>query len=298
MDNKPKRSFRPDPVPRRADGLKDRMRSSTPSRPQPSTPRRTTPPSGEFVPPKPAYPEPHHQDHASDQLRHPQLDTPEPEDTSTGLKMPEIAMPAFLKEIWPRSRQLASRVRLPKLPSISKKVVIRSGIALTGVIVITLVGAGAYYMQEVKARKNPVIPVALTKQTGYEVLYPANNTAAKVDNKTFQFDEKDKLLSYIGYTPSNTKLVISQQALPPSLKAGQPAYDLLISRMLGYKTFKTEIGNVTLTRPTQFKGDQFAILRTKDSLLFIRPAKDISDEQWKELFNSFKPVNNQNDTAS
>jgi hypothetical protein len=228
------------------------------------------------------------QDQVLDQPTQQQPGYDQPSGNAPIFKLPSVALPGFIKAIGPKSRILASKLRIPKLPSVNKKIIVRSSMAVAAVLIVSAVGGGVYYKQELKAQTNPTVPVALKAKTDYTVLYPVKNAVTKVDETTFKYDEKDKLLSYIAYTPNKTKLTISQQAQPNTLKEGQPAYDLLIKRLLGYKTFQTAIGEVNLTRPAQFQGDQFAVLRTNDSLLFIRPAKDIPDSQWKAIFDSFE----------
>ena len=283
MDNQPKRSFRPDPTPRRADGLKDRMRVNTPVRQAPPTNlRRPEPPKGEFVPQQPA-------SEVKEAVVQSTASHTETESRDKKRQLPSVNLEGlreFTSKIPPRLNNLRS-----KLPHISKKVVFPAVLAIGAIILVSIVGFGTHYTKEVQSHKNPGVPAELKQKTGYTVLYPTKNDAAKVDESTFKFDSKDRLLSYIGRTPSNNKLIISQQAQPATMAAGQPAYDLLIKNMLGYKTFKSDNGDVNLTRPSQFQGDQFAVLRTKDSLLFIRPERDISDAQWAEIFNSFKPIN-------
>jgi hypothetical protein len=129
------------------------------------------------------------------------------------------------------------------------------------------------------------IPDKVKQQVTSTILVPAANTA-KIQPGTAKYDDKLKLLSYTtNFQGVNT--IISEQPTPDSFVDIPQVYDKVVTQMGEYQSFDVDIGTVHLTRPSDLKGRQAAVLNTKGTLLFAKPSSDLTDDQWRKLFNSF-----------
>ena len=112
----------------------------------------------------------------------------------------------------------------------------------------------------------------------------------KIDKETFKYDPQAGLMSYVAYTPSNVKLIVSEQAAPDNWTSGNPAYNTLLKSLPGVKSFKTASGTASLTHPTQAGQDQFGFMNANGTMLIIRPSKELPDQEWQKIFNSLEAV--------
>jgi hypothetical protein len=82
-------------------------------------------------------------------------------------------------------------------------------------------------------------------------------------------------------------MVLSEQPTPDSFTDVPQVYDKVVDSMQEYQKFDVDVGTVHLTRPPSLNGKQAAVLNTKGTLLFAKPDKDLSEDQWRRFFNSF-----------
>lgn len=192
----------------------------------------------------------------------------------------------------PKTPHKFRQIRLPKKLALPKSGSLPDNLKKFGIVTVVVVGFLAFSALAVHivivSRLNPVMPPGVRDQAKFVVYYPVKNGAIKIDKSTFKYDKGNELLSYIGYTGSKNKLIISEQPTPDALIDGQPAYDLLISRLQGYSSFNSINGKVSLTRPKEFRGTSFAVMNAKGTLFFIRPAKNLPDKDWQHIFNSLE----------
>lgn len=206
-----------------------------------------------------------------------------------GLKLPKSALNSLKSAI-----DDVRAVELPKfsreaIPTPNKWFIKASAGVLAGLVLV--VGLFALYSQTIGS-KNPVIPADLQFKAKFALFYPPKNSALKIDKQTYKYEPQDGLLSFVSYSPSKTKLIVSQQAAPPSMVAGNPAYQTLIKSLPGVKSFNTANGTVTATHTASKANPGFAFMTKDGTMMIIRPSKQVSDTEWKQIFSSFKTVKN------
>jgi len=70
----------------------------------------------------------------------------------------------------------------------------------------------------------------------------------------------------------------------------QQDYDKVVTSMNGYGKFDCDSGTVHLTRPKDLAGKQAAVMNAKGTLMFVKPASDLSEDQWRKLFNGLEVI--------
>ena len=153
------------------------------------------------------------------------------------------------------------------------------GVAVLGLITIVIL---------LVAPKNP-IPGPIKKQLTSTLLVPRGGGAV-VDRASVNYDRNQKLLifnvAYVGI-----KLVVSQQPTPDQFVDIPDVYTKLIDGLNNYSSFDSSIGTVHLTKPTQAHGGQWGVLNTKGTLMFVKPDKNLTDDQWRTFFNHVVVLN-------
>ncbi|MBW4061803.1 hypothetical protein HJC99_04515 [Candidatus Saccharibacteria bacterium] len=138
------------------------------------------------------------------------------------------------------------------------------------------------------APKNP-IPGPIKKQVTSTLLMP-RGAGAVVDRQSVKYDSAQKLLTFnVAY--AGTSIVVSQQPTPDQFVDIPAVYTKLIDSLVNYQSFDTSIGTVHLTQPKQLNGKQAAVLNTMGTLMFAKPDKNLSDDQWRSLFNHMAAIN-------
>ena len=135
------------------------------------------------------------------------------------------------------------------------------------------------------APKSPVLP-AITKQLTSTLLLPKGR-GIQIDRGSVEYDNSKKMLIYnVAY--ADTKIVISQQPTPESFTDIPQVYNKLTDSMNNYLSFDVNMGTVHLTRPKELQGKQVAVFNAKGTLLFAKPDKNLSDDEWKRFFNQLQ----------
>jgi hypothetical protein len=132
----------------------------------------------------------------------------------------------------------------------------------------------------------PPIPGPIKKQVTSTLIVP-QLADVTIDRQSVKYDDKLKLLSYTADV-YGISTVISEQPTPDSFTDIPQVYDKVTASMNEYSKFDTDIGTVHITRPKELDGKQAAVLNTKGTLLFAKPERDLSDEQWRKFFGSFE----------
>jgi len=139
---------------------------------------------------------------------------------------------------------------------------------------------------------NQPIPQRTLKQAGFGIWYPTNKTLGlKVDRDTIKFSQSgsDKLVTFIARNDSNN-LSFTEQPLPESFIDVPQLYDKMIEKLRGYSSFDSVNGTVSVTRPEELKGGQTAVMKSKGTLLFVKPDKDVSIDDWRQIMNNLSFV--------
>lgn len=168
-----------------------------------------------------------------------------------------------------------------KMPELSKKPVI-AGILIVAVIV----GGLLFFIKQSLA--NP-LPDNIKQSISYKAVYPSSKTATIKDN-SYQYQSKDKVLSYKAQA-FGTDIVFTQQPLPDNISTGEQVYYPALG-IHPYAQFKSKLGTVALTKFWQSSNlepkGQSAVMAAENVLLIAHPDKALSNDQWKQLFDSLK----------
>jgi hypothetical protein len=165
------------------------------------------------------------------------------------------------------------------LNSMKKWYVIGLGsfVAVGGMIIIALL-----------LGQKPPIPRPIKQQVTSTILAPKSSSIV-TDRESVKYDTKIKLLTYNAQI-NEIKVVVSQQPTPENFTDIPQVYDKMVEGMSEYLKFDVAVGTVHLTRPKELAGKQAAVLNTKGTLMFAKPDKDLSDDQWRKFFNSLDIV--------
>ena len=136
--------------------------------------------------------------------------------------------------------------------------------------------------------QKPPIPRPIKQQVTSTILAPKSSSFA-TDRESVKYSPNLKLLTFNVQTDT-IKVVVSEQPTPENFIDIPQVYDKVVEGMGEYQKFDTAVGTVHLTRPKELKGKQAAVLDTKGTLMFAKPEKDLSDDQWRKFFNSLDIV--------
>ncbi len=134
----------------------------------------------------------------------------------------------------------------------------------------------------------PPVPVEIKRAVTSTIMVPQVREV-EVSRDSMIYDSKLKLLSFT-VAAYGVKTVVSEQPTPESFIDIPQVYDKVVTNMNEYSKFDSDSGTVHLTRPKDLKGKQAAVMNAKGTLMFVKPDRDLSDEQWRKLFNGLEVV--------
>ena len=133
-----------------------------------------------------------------------------------------------------------------------------------------------------------VIPASISRQYNFQPLITNSSTPAQVSevSKTLKYDKQNKVLSFVTVV-DNKHVTISEQAYPEVL-----VYDTLVNGFNVYSTLNLKGGEeVYLGHPGNApSGDQAAVTRTDSLLIFGKPDQNLSNDQWRTVFDNLVAV--------
>jgi hypothetical protein len=152
-------------------------------------------------------------------------------------------------------------------------------------VLITAVLGGVYYSKQ--TNKNP-LPENIRGVVSYKVIYPSN--AKQIDPKSFNYQTDKKTLSFKVNTVASN-VVFTEQKAPDALGSDTQAYYPALG-IHPYAQFKTKLGQVALTKFWQSGNlkpvGQSAVLASNGTFLIAHTEKNLTNDQWKNLFHSLK----------
>jgi hypothetical protein len=170
-------------------------------------------------------------------------------------------------------------MRLHFSPSISKKVSL-------GLILLLLLASSLVLFVRTKGH-NPV-PENIKKQLSYKVIYPAKTE--QLDPTSYSYNSDGKVLSY-KINHNDAVVVVTEQPAPESLGASTQAYYPALG-VHPYAQFQTNLGVVALTKFYHTGSlkpfGQTGFLASHGTLLIAHSEKDLTNAEWKTLFESLK----------
>jgi hypothetical protein len=131
---------------------------------------------------------------------------------------------------------------------------------------------------------DPLLPSSIASQVSFIAYLPSREWETPQGQMTYQ---KDVLT--IHSSKSGTALTISEQATPEVFNDVPDYYPALISKLNKYASLDTANGTAYLTKPTELNGQQ-AVLNNAGTLIFVHPSKNLSNGDWRRLFNGLQVI--------
>ncbi len=161
------------------------------------------------------------------------------------------------------------------------------GLAL--IVVVAVVG-GIFAFRAWQQSKQ-FVPSDIKRQVTFTLFKPASTSDIIADKSTIKYDPKIKSLSYRATQKGSfTNLTFSFQEAPEAFTDIPQAYDKFADDLHQYSSFDSIQGKVSLTKPSELQGGQSAVMNAKGTLMFIKPDKNLSDDEWKQLFSNLDVV--------
>jgi hypothetical protein len=153
-------------------------------------------------------------------------------------------------------------------------------ITAIGLVVIVLAAGGtiAYI------KRGSVVPRTIAKQVNFVIFYPKPSQQTGIEEKTFKYSSSLGQVSFI-VNFAGQQITFAEQSSPDSFSVDPSFYSAFIQKLNGYATFDSIDGRVDLTQPTEVNA-QTAIMNAKGTLLFAKASGNISENNWRLLFNS------------
>lgn len=162
----------------------------------------------------------------------------------------------------------------------------RTGQVFIGILLLLIFAALGFWLWPRPSTKI-IIPASISRQYNFQPLIANNSTPAQVTevSKTLKYDSQNKVLSFVTVV-DNKHVTISEQAYPEVL-----VYDKLVNGFNVYSTLDLKVGKVYLGHPGSAPGGgQAAVTRTDSLLIFGKPDQDLTDDQWRTVFNNLVAV--------
>jgi hypothetical protein len=162
----------------------------------------------------------------------------------------------------------------------------RTGKILIGILVLMIFTVLGFWLWPRPSTKI-VIPESISRQYNFQPLIANNSSPAQVTevSKTLKYDTQNKVLSFITIV-DNKHVTISEQAYPEVL-----IYDQLVNGFNVYSTLDLKAGTVYLGHPGNPPGSgQAAVTRTDSLLIFGKPDQNLTDDQWRTVFDNLVTV--------
>lgn len=158
---------------------------------------------------------------------------------------------------------------------------------ITGVLLLLVLLSTFFYLAK-QSYSNP-LPEEIKKSLDRKAIYPSSKTA-QISYDSYQFDQANKVLSFKAEA-YGANIVFSQQPAPDSLSSGDQVYYPALG-IRPYAQFQSKLGPVALTRFWKSNNlepsGQTAVMAVEGILLLAHPDKDLSNDQWKQLFDALK----------
>lgn len=154
-------------------------------------------------------------------------------------------------------------------------VILTSGL-VTGAVVGTI-----YLVQ-----RQGILPQNIQRQLDFKpFVVSSNSTSLHVNKSSYKYDPSQQGLSFTISADSYGLLTVSEQTTPQAFIDIPDYYTKLLDTLNRYSVFDDSLGTVYLIHPKDQKTGQTAVLNASGVLMFVRSTKDLSDEQWRQIFN-------------
>ena len=158
-------------------------------------------------------------------------------------------------------------------------------ILLVSILTLSVVVSTIVYFQS----KNTLIPSDILSKINFLIYYPNDENSWTTDTSRTSFDSEAGVLSLYPIYSNNT-IVLTQQSSPEVFKDVPEQYQRLLDTLNQYSEITTSFGTVTLTKPDELNGGQSAIANLNGTLLFAKPNRELTNQEWQIFFKSIEVV--------
>ena len=157
----------------------------------------------------------------------------------------------------------------------------RIWILIAGFCLIAIV-VGSYLL----LRPKPFVPKGIESKLSSVTFIPVSPQVVN-QHATVKYNSNLKLLTYKA-TVFGVNTVISEQPTPESFTDVPEVYQKVLDSWNQYQAFDTAQGTVYLTRPGGPNANEVGVMNTKGTLMFVKPDKNLTNAQWRQVFNSLQ----------
>jgi hypothetical protein len=157
--------------------------------------------------------------------------------------------------------------------------------AAASFILMLFIAVALVYYFVLRPKPSPV-PTAIKQQVDFKVLYPGGYDIVA---DSWKYTRSQGSLTFIVRKDDYTT-TFTEQKVPLVFQDDAAAYNRFIGSLRPAANFKTRLGMVSLTNfvtTTDFQqAGQGGLLNTNGTLLVAHPSHNLSDEDWRKLFDS------------
>jgi hypothetical protein len=170
-------------------------------------------------------------------------------------------------------------------PRIKSKKTKTNFFAIALLAVLAAGGLAVYYTQR---NVNP-LPDSIKSQVSFKVVYPSSKSG-KLSSSGYQYQAGQKALTF-SLDKGGTNIVFSEQTAPNTVGNGSQVYYQALG-LHPYAQFASKLGPVALAKfynpgTLSYLG-QTGVMAASGTLVTAHPDKDLTNSQWKDLFDSLK----------
>jgi hypothetical protein len=137
-------------------------------------------------------------------------------------------------------------------------------------------------------RPSSPVPANIKHQINFRVIYPKKYP---IDTNSWKYLSSEKTLSFNAVI-NNNSVTITEQKAPLAYQNDKAAYNRFIGSLRPSANFDSPLGSVALTNFVTASDYQTVgatgILNAKGTMLLAHPTNNISEDDWRNLFNSMK----------
>ncbi len=153
------------------------------------------------------------------------------------------------------------------------------------VVLIALLSAGGFLLYQNSKFESGISKDVLKKVAFKVFTYDPSLKDWELETSTITYDKTQGILT-LNFIGDANKITVIEQLTPDVFTDIPNYYTILLSKLRIYSEIQTPVGTVGLTKPEELNGGQTAVLNSGGTLMFYRPEKNLSDDQWRKFFSS------------
>jgi hypothetical protein len=168
----------------------------------------------------------------------------------------------------------------------TKRLKITIIISITIIVILSMAVTGYLLFNNHSAQ--PIIPPDIRQKVTFVIFNPSQIEKIPewtIDKTKTAYNAENGVLTMV-VNKDDITVIFNQQLEPEAFKDVPTQYARMLNSLNQYREISTNIGAVTLTHPKELNGGQTAVADKRETLIFAQPNRDLSDDEWKDFFNS------------